>query len=99
VLAVADLVARQHPRHALGDTKTGELVLPQLVAERVDGGVVGRAFVAAIVAVVVVGAVTVVFAIRLVVLGIVTEQIVERETVMHADMVYAGALDPAVMVE
>src|SRR6185312_17177425 len=41
----------------------------------------------------------IVLAIRLIMLGVVAEEIVERETVMHGDVVDAGALHPAVMIE
>src|SRR5580704_129600 len=99
VLGIADLVAGQDQGNALGEQKAGELIFPQLVAQRVDGGIVGRAFVAAIVAVIVVGAVAVVLAVRLIVLGVVAEEVVERETVMHRDVIDAGALDAPVMVE
>src|SRR5882672_4158288 len=54
---------------------------------------------AAIVAVIVVGAVAIVLAVGLVVLLVVAEQIGEGKTVMHGDVVDAGARVAAVMIE
>ena len=53
-LRVADLVAGEQQRHALRQQQAGELVLAQLPAQRHDLRIVGRAFIAAIVAVIVV---------------------------------------------
>src|SRR6185437_782005 len=97
-LGVADLVAGQDQRQPLRQQQAGQLVFAQLSPQRDDRGIVGRAFVAAIVAVVVAGAVAIVLAIGLVVLFVVAEQIRESETVMHGDMVDAGAVAAAVMV-
>ena len=73
------------------EEKAGELVLAQLPAQRNDRGIAGRAFMAAIVAVVVVGAVAIVLAVGLVVLVVVAEQVGQRETVMDGDVIDAGA--------
>ena len=54
---------------------------------------------AAIIAVVVIGAVAIFLAVGLVVLLVVAEEIGERETVMHCDVVDAGARPPPVVVE
>src|SRR5258705_9554120 len=54
---------------------------------------------AAIVAVIVVGAVAIVLAIGLVVLLVVAEQVGQRETVMHGDVIDAGPRIAAVMIE
>src|ERR1017187_3720793 len=99
VLAVADLVAGENQRQALRQQQTGKLVLPKLTAKCCYRRIVGRAFIAAIVAVVLAGAVAVVFAIGLVVLFVVTEQIRQREAVMHGDVIDAGARRAAVVVE
>ena len=98
-LRVADFVAGEHQRRALRQQQAGELVLPQLAAQRDDVGIVGRAFMAAIVAVVVVGAVAIVLAIGLVVLLVVAEEIGQRETVMDGDVVDAGARRAVVVME
>ena len=92
VLGVADFIAGQNQRQALRQQQARELVFPKLAAQRDDRRVVGRAFMAAIVAVVVVGAVAIVFAVGLVVLLVVAEQIRQREAVMHGDMIDAGAV-------
>ena len=99
VLRVADLVAGQDQRQALRQQQAGELVLAKLAAQRHDRGIVGRAFMAAIVAVVVVGAVAIVLAVGLIVLLVVAEEIGQRETVMDGDVVDAGARLAPVMVE
>ena len=99
VLRVADFVAGQHQRRALRQQQAGELVLAQLAPQRGDRGIVGRAFMAAIVAVIVAGAVAIVLAVGLVVLFVVAEQIRQRETVMDGDVVDAGARRAVVMVE
>ena len=54
---------------------------------------------AAIVAVVVIGAVAIFLAVRLVVLVVVAEEISERKTVVHGDMVDGGARRAVVVVE
>ena len=84
---------RRRPASAasLREEQAGELVLAQLPAQRNDRGVVGRALMAAIVAVVVVGAVAIVLAVGLVVLLVVAEQVGQRETVMDGDVIDAGA--------
>jgi len=82
VLAIADLVAGQDQRQALGQQQARELVFPKLAAKCDNRCVVGRAFMAAIVAVIVVRAVTVFLAITLIVLFIVAEQVRQRETIM-----------------
>ena len=91
VLGIADLVAGQHQRRPLREEKAGELVLAQLPAQRRDCSVAGRALMAAIVAVIVVGAVAIVLAIRRIVLLVVAEQVGQRETVVHRDVIDAGA--------
>src|ERR1700724_2178521 len=98
-LRVADFVAGQKQRQALRQQQTGKLVLPKLTARRCYRRVVGRAFMAAIGAVVLVRAVAIAFAIGLVVFFIVAEQILEREAVMHGDVIDAGAGRAAVAVE
>src|SRR5882724_2944985 len=75
VLRVADFIAGQNERHALCEQQTCKLVFAKLAAKRRDRRVVGRTFMAAIVAVVVVGAVAIVFAIGFVVLLVVAEQV------------------------
>ena len=72
-LRVGDFVAGQDQRHALRQQEARELVSSQLAAKRCYGRVVGRAFMAAIGAVVFVGAVAIVFEIGLVVLFVVAE--------------------------
>src|SRR5260370_5308664 len=98
-LRVADLIASQDQRQALRQQQTGELVSAQLTTKRCYLGIVGRAFMAAIGAVVLVGAVAIALAIGLVVFFVVAEQILEREAVMHGDVIDAGARRAAVMVE
>src|SRR5262249_3568648 len=98
-LRVADLVAGQDQRRALRQQQCRQRVLAKLAAQRDDGGVVGRALMPAIVAVIVVCAVPIVFAVGLIVLLVVAEEISERETVMHGDVVDAGARCAAVVVE
>src|SRR5882757_6747047 len=98
-LRVADLVAGEDQRRALRQQQAGELVLSEPAAQHEDVGIVGRALVAAIIAVVVVGAVAIFFAVRLVVLFVVVEQVRQRETVVHRDVVDAGARRAAVVVE
>src|SRR5262249_19433719 len=99
VLRIADLVAGEQQRRTLREQEAGELVLPQLAAQRDDIGIVGRALDAAIVAVIVVGAVAIVLAIGLVVLLVVAEEIHQRETVMHGDVIDAGACRTVVVIE
>ena len=98
-LRIADFIAGQHQRRALREHQARQLVLAELAAQRNDRGVVGRAFMPAIVAVVVAGAVAIVFAVGLVVLLVVAEQIRQRETVMDGDVVDAGARCAIVMVK
>src|SRR5579871_6065741 len=69
------------------------------MAQSVDRGIVRRTFATAVVAVVVVRAVAIAFAVGLVVLAVVAEQVGQRETVVHGDVVDAGALHAAVVVE
>ena len=61
----------------------------QLLAQLDDGLVVGRAFMAAVIAVVVVGAVAILFAVGLVVFLVVAEQVHQGEPVMDSDMIDA----------
>src|SRR3954451_2546796 len=98
-LRVADLVAGENQRQALREQQTSELVFSQAPPQRDDFRIVGRTFNAAIVAQVVVGAVAIVLAIGLVVLFVVAEQVGERKTVMHRDMINSGAQRAAVMVK
>src|ERR1700676_3862899 len=91
VLRVADFIAGQNQRQALRQQQARQLVFPELAAQRQNRRVVGRAFMAAIVAEVFVGAVAIVLAIGLIVLFVVAEQIRQREAVMHGDVVDAGA--------
>src|SRR5260370_4079245 len=99
VLAIADFIAGQNQRQALREQQTGKLVLPKLSAKGCYRRIVGRAFMAAIGAVVLVGAVAIVLAIGLVVLFVVAEQIRQCEAVMHGDVIDAGAWRAAVVVE
>ena len=88
-------------RRRVPGTHAGDyLPLVKLLAPQGDNlCVVGRAFVAAIVAVVVARAVAIAFAIGLIVLLVVAEQIRQREAVMHGDVIDAGALGAAVVIE
>src|SRR5204862_534976 len=90
VLRIADLVAGQQQGRALREEKAGELVLAQLPAQRNDRGIAGRAFMAAIVAVVVVGAVAIVLAVGLVVPVVGADQVGQRETVVDGEAVGGG---------
>ena len=64
-LAVADFIAGQNQRQALRQQQTCELVLPKPASKCCYRRVIGRAFMAAIVAVVVAGAVAIFLAIGL----------------------------------
>ena len=88
-LRAPDLVAHQQHRRPEREQGQGQEVLDLAVAQRLDGGIVGRPFDAAIPAEVVVGAVAVVFAVCFVVLAVVRDQIVEREAVVAGDEVDA----------
>src|SRR6186997_2021008 len=68
VLRIADFVAGEQQRRALRQHQADQLVLSELAAECCDRRIIGRAFMAAIVAVIIAGAVAIVFAIGLVVL-------------------------------
>src|SRR5215471_18163671 len=98
-LGVAHLVAGEDQWRALREQEAGEHILAQLTAQSENLRIVGRAFDAAIVAVVVAGAVAIILAIGLVVLLVVAEEVGERETVVHGDVVDAGARLASIMVE
>src|ERR1700742_410453 len=99
VLGVADLVAGKDQRHALCQQQARQLVFAKLMPQRDNRRIVGGAFMAAIVAEIVAGAVAIVLAIGFVVLLVVAEQVGQRESVMHGDMIDAGAKRAAVVVE
>src|SRR6185436_1890049 len=61
VLAVADFVAGQQQRHALGKEKRREMITPKLAAKVQNLRIVGWAFDAAIGALVAIGAIAVLF--------------------------------------
>src|SRR6185437_2497562 len=67
--------------------------------QREDGRILGRAFGAAIGALIVVGTVAVLFAVRLVVLVLVARPIVQRKAVMHRDVVDRGTRPAPVVLE
>src|SRR3954453_15108679 len=70
-LRIADLVAGEQQRQALRQQQAGELVAAQLPPQRIDISIIGRALMAAIVAVVVAGSVAIVFAVSQIVLLVV----------------------------
>src|SRR5438552_14227459 len=80
-LAIADLVAGEQQRHALRKQQAGELISPELTAERSNFRVVGRPFLSAILAVIVVRAVVVVLAVRRVVLLAIGVEVSKRAAV------------------
>ena len=75
VLRAAQLVAAEQHRHALREQQRRQEVALLARAQRVDRGIVGRPFDAAVPRAVVVGAVVVVLAVRLVVLVVVRDEI------------------------
>src|SRR5207248_4422364 len=74
-------------------------VLAKLPAQAENFRVVGRTLDTAIIAVVVAGAVAIVLAVGLIVLLVVAEEVGQRKTVVHGDVVDAGARPPTIMVE
>jgi len=98
-LGAAELVACQQHRRAAGQQQGRQHVLELPGAERVDLGVVGRAFRAAVPAFVVAVAVVVVLAVRLVVLLVVGGPIVQSEAVMRRQEVDGRPGRPATTVE
>ena len=98
-LRISDLVAGKDQGSALRQHQGGQRVLAKLTAQAENREIVGRAFDAAIDAVVVVGAVAIVLAVGLVVLLVVAEEVGQRETVMDGDVVDAGAWPPTVVIE
>src|SRR3982074_1510328 len=99
VLTVAYLIAGQNQRQALRQQQAGQLIFPELTAKRCDRRIVGRAFMAAIGAVIFAGTVAIVFAVGQVVFLVVAEQVSQREAVMHGDMIDAGAGPASIVVE
>src|SRR5215204_40062 len=90
VLRAATLVAGDNHRYALRREKRRQHVALLPTAERVDRGVVGRSFGAAVPRSIMRFAVGVVVAIGLVVLLVVRNEIAQREAVVGGDEVDAG---------
>src|ERR1700704_2577134 len=99
VLAVADFVSRQEQRHTLRQHEARQQIAAHLTSHLHDIGIVGRAFDAAIRAVIFIGAVTVVLAVRLIVLALIADQIGKSEPIVDRDVVDARAGTAGVMVE
>src|SRR6516165_6963829 len=91
LLGAAYLVAHEDHGHALRQHQDGGEVLDLAVAQRVNGGIVGRPLGAAVPRKVVVVAVAVALAVGLVVLAVVGHQVVEGEAVVAGDEVDAVA--------
>src|SRR5690606_11777074 len=89
-LAAAELVAGHQHRDTLRQQRGGDEVAHLLAAQLADFRVVGRAFGAAVPAVVVVAAVAVVLPVRLVVLTVVGDEVAQGEAVVGGDEVGAG---------
>src|SRR5437870_5803644 len=83
LLRSSPLVATQKHRHALRKKKCGQEIPPLPFAQRVNLGVVGWTFDAAIPGEIVVVAVIVPVAVQFIVLFVVADQIVQRETIMR----------------
>src|SRR5207244_11388151 len=82
LLRSSPLVATQKHRHALRKKKCGQKIPPLPFAQRVNLGVVGWTFDAAIPGKIVVVAVIVPVAIQFILLFVVADQLVQRETVV-----------------
>ena len=98
-LAVAEFVAGEQHRRALGEQQAGEQGALQAGAQGEHDGVVGRAFDAAVPRVVVRMAVAVVLAVGRVVAVVVAHQVAQAEAVVRAQEVDAGRGGAAVVVE
>ena len=97
VLGVAHLIARNEHRHSLRQQQRGEQIALLTCSQYQDLGVFGRAFHAAIPALVVVSAVPVFLAICLVVLALVAHQVVQDEAIVGGDEIQAGARAPSIV--
>src|SRR5579871_2981240 len=86
---MAQLVAGQQHGHALRQKQRGDQVAFLLFAQRVDGGVLRRPFLAAVPAIVVIGAVVIVLAVGFVVLVVVADEVLQVEAIMARDEIDA----------
>src|SRR5439155_25411962 len=81
-LRAPHFVAHGYHGHTQGERRHGQEVLHLAIPQLLDGGVLGRAFRAAIPALVIIGAVAIVFAVCLIVFVVVGDEVVERETIV-----------------
>ena len=98
LLAMAQLVAAQHHGHSHRQHQAGHEIALLPLAQLDDLRVVGRAFRAAVPAIVVVGAVAVFLAVGVVVLFVVADQVVQREPVVTGDEIDAGVRLAAIVL-
>src|SRR5207248_10788290 len=89
ILRPCKFVATQEHWHALREDKRRQKIATLFRSERIDLRIVGWSFRAAIPRLVVLIAVLIVFAVRIVVLLVITDEVVERETIVRRDDINA----------
>src|SRR5882724_4107974 len=97
VLCPTPLISATEHRHALGKKQCREKIAALPVAQHVNLRLIGRTFDAAIPRLIIVVAVAVFVVVQLVVFFVVTDQVVQGESIMGCNEVGARVRPPAVM--
>ncbi len=95
ILSAAQLVARENHRDALRKYQRGEQIPLLLRAQGANIGIISRSFDATVPTAVVVRAILIILEVCLIVLLVVTDEILERETIMARDEVDTGVRTPS----
>src|SRR5262245_23240417 len=90
LLTMANLVTGKEHRHTLGQQQSGHEVAHLLPTQGPNGWIISRTFDSTVPTVVVIGPILIIFAIRFIVLLVITDQVVQRETVVAGNEIDAG---------
>src|SRR4029453_14153251 len=90
LLTMAEFIASQKHRHALGQQQGGHEVAHLLPTQGPNARIVSRTFNATVPAIVVIGPILIILAIRFVVLLVITDQVVQRKAVVAGNKINVG---------